>query len=152
MNTTTNNKLYSEAGFPPETWGPHLWRFIHIICLNVPLNPTPSVSRAYFAFFKSLCHILPCGACREEFCKLIDPTSKTKELRLHPDLFKNTGGGKGTARQRAFTWSVMVHAAVSRRLHVQKMHTEPKSAFQNQSDSNQPLAHWLQKYSKYRAA
>ena len=45
-------------------WGPNLWLMLHIISMNYPVSPTAEHRRQYRAFFDSLQHVLPCGACR----------------------------------------------------------------------------------------
>lgn len=105
----------SPDGFPPSVWGPLLWQFMHILAANMPLIPTLQQSTAYHAFFSSLCTILPCKLCRAEFCALV--TSPGSRLKLAKSLFMQLRTEKpGAARKRVFRWTVLVHAAVNKRL------------------------------------
>ena len=76
---------------------------MHMIALNI--HPSRSSELAYLCFFQSLQHVLPCGVCRKEYCKMV--TSRT-HLRLRPELFRS--------RETAFAWTVALHRAVSSRL------------------------------------
>lgn len=91
----------SNEGFSSTVWGPGVWKFIHMIALNVPLNPSEDQKRGYAAFFKSLQHVLPCSVCRVEYTKL---TGRS----IDPNIFSN--------RAKAFAWTVRLHFMVSRRL------------------------------------
>lgn len=112
MNT---NIFMSDNGFPPKRWGPLLWKTIHILGANFPLQPTMHQSRAYYQFFNSLCTVLPCKHCRKEFCALV--RSRDSPLRLQKTLFFQAPNERaGTARKRVFRWTVLIHANVNKRL------------------------------------
>ena len=113
MNTA---KFSSSNGFSPRVWGPMLWHVAHIMTANFPLVPTRKESAAYFTFFRSLCTLLPCGRCRQEFCMIMN--SPTSALRLRQTIFGQSRAERpGTARKRVFRWFVLVHANVNSRLH-----------------------------------
>lgn len=126
----------SENGFPPKTWGPHLWKVMHIVSMNYPLNPTRKQQEAYFQFFRSLCFILPCSKCREEFCKLV----ASKPLFLDKLIFEqNSNDPPGYARIKVIRYVILLHMAVSKRL--QKKHeSDPRKWMQ-----------WASNYEKLRA-
>lgn len=113
--------LDSSNGFPTKYWGREGWRLIHLAALNFPLEPVPRETReGYFNFFNSLCYILPCGICRQEFCKTIkDPTGP---CRLRRELFwpKMTKRGSVLPRWQTrfdlFKWTVDLHNIVNARL------------------------------------
>lgn len=106
--------LLSPNGFSPRIWGAGLWRAIHLMALNYPLEPEPAAQEAYFGFFRSLCFVLPCGKCRKEFCKLVQPKGK---YELRPGMFvQKQGQAPGTARCNLFLWTVALHTAVAKRL------------------------------------
>jgi hypothetical protein len=54
-------------GFVSAIWGPALWLSIHCISMNYPLNPSIADKLHYRTWFEGLEHILPCGACRNNF-------------------------------------------------------------------------------------
>ena len=84
-----SSRLASRDGFPTMRWGPSGWRLIHLVALNYPLEPVKEdVRQAYMGFFYSLCYVLPCGVCREEFCKMVNGDNPM--LRFSPTLFKPT--------------------------------------------------------------
>lgn len=51
----------------PKIWGPPAWKFLDIIILNYPQNPTENDKVIYKSFFESLKNILPCGACKQHY-------------------------------------------------------------------------------------
>ena len=54
-------------GFQTYVWGPPFWMFLHIVSLNY----TPSKKAGYKRFLKSLQYILPCGACRVNYRRIL---------------------------------------------------------------------------------
>ena len=59
----------SSDGFSTFIWGGPLWHVLRIISFNYPVAPTPEEKKWYKAFILSLGHVLPCGACRENYPK-----------------------------------------------------------------------------------
>ena len=55
----------SSNGMIVDVWGPPLWMSLHIMSFNF----TPEKSKHYADFFASLQHVLPCGACRQNYPK-----------------------------------------------------------------------------------
>jgi len=105
--------LLSPDGFSPRLWGPQLWRVMHLVSVNYPLNPTRVQQRAYYNFFNSLKCILPCKTCREEFNKMVSRPPYT----LTPALFaQRPGDPPGTARRRLAQYVVTLHNVVNARL------------------------------------
>ena len=51
----------------PSVWGPHGWKFMHFVSLGYPENPSPDDKQQYKEFYESLQHILPCGACSQNY-------------------------------------------------------------------------------------
>jgi hypothetical protein len=146
----TQRLLASPEGFKTQFWGPSGWRLIHLAALNFPLEPVgdEKVRDAYYNFFNSLCYILPCGACRKEFCKIVrDPRNP---LYLHKGLFRlDRQGSAWSTRERLFKWTINLHLKVNKRLST----TSSRAAHQRQQSkfSNLPYAHWLRYYLKMRA-
>ena len=67
MNKFDARLSNSKEGFQTRVWGPPLWMFLHIISLNY----TPNKKAAYKRFFISLKGILPCGACRTNYKRIL---------------------------------------------------------------------------------
>lgn len=57
----------SKKGIAPTIWGKYAWKFFEAVLANFPTTPTEIDKQHYLQFFKSLQHILPCGACRNHF-------------------------------------------------------------------------------------
>jgi hypothetical protein len=51
----------------PEIWGPYGWKFIHMVTLGYPQNPTEEDKLNYFTFFTSIKNILPCSLCSNHY-------------------------------------------------------------------------------------
>lgn len=110
-----SNEFLSSNGFSTSTWGPHAWVFMTIVAANYPLRPTKDEAMWYYTYYKSLGHVIPCGECRREYCKMIGNSSKP-DLCLKLDTFTQKKGEKpGSARKRVFTWVVNIHNDVNRR-------------------------------------
>lgn len=70
-------KPEEKQGFSTYVWGPSAWFFLHMVAQNY--DPSKKGMKAgYKAFFLNLQHVLPCGACRFNYSKLL----KTKELKF----------------------------------------------------------------------
>jgi hypothetical protein len=48
----------------PDIWGKYGWKFLHLVTLEYPENPTPQDKVNYRNFFMDLRGVLPCGKCR----------------------------------------------------------------------------------------
>jgi hypothetical protein len=51
----------------PDSWGPHLWYFLHCSAANYPIRPSIEKSNAMKRWIRALPETLPCGDCREHF-------------------------------------------------------------------------------------
>jgi hypothetical protein len=107
--------LLSTDGFPPRVWGPSLWKVMHILAFNYPLTPSRAHVTAYYQWFKSLCTILPCRHCREEFCKLVNGPRSALRLDARRFVQRETEP-PGSARLRVIRYTLDLHAAVNVRL------------------------------------
>ena len=106
--------LLSPDGFNSRIWGPHLWFFMHILSMNYPLIPTIRQAKAYYSFFNSLCIILPCATCREEFCAMV---TRPGPFELTFSKFEQFPFEKpGAARKRLVNYVIDMHNRVNRRL------------------------------------
>lgn len=89
----------SKNGFQTKVWGPVAWMFLHIVAQN--FDPKKKGMKAgYFAFFSNIGHILPCGACRDNFKRI---TSKGP-LKLDYGVF--------SSRRRLSYWFFKLHNRV----------------------------------------
>jgi Erv1 / Alr family len=59
----------SRDGFKTSIWGPAAWHLLHTISFNYPVKPSQFDKRNYRNYVLSLMFILPCGKCRQNFCK-----------------------------------------------------------------------------------
>ena len=48
-------------------WGPHGWKFIHMVALGYPSSPTDEEKKNYKKFFLSIANILPCIICSNHY-------------------------------------------------------------------------------------
>ena len=70
-------------------WGPHGWKFIHMVALGYPLHPTDDQQKNYKKFFLSIANILPCIICSNHYSEnlikypLTDEVLKNKTNLLH---------------------------------------------------------------------
>jgi hypothetical protein len=53
----------------PKIWGPALWTSLLYIVLNYPNDPTIDTRNDYRQFFTHLGQILPCQACKRNYCE-----------------------------------------------------------------------------------
>lgn len=94
----------SMSGFVPSTWGPSVWKLIHIVSAAYPPNPTEQDKQEFVAFMHSLAKVLPCGGCRMHFTKALNEG----KFKLTQDVLKS--------RMSVFGWSVAMHNSVNARL------------------------------------
>ena len=81
---TCKTKTKKICGVDPKIWGPSLWKTLHIISFNYPINPTKKTKTIHLKFIKNLKYLLPCKSCRENLCQHFstDPiTMKTMKNR-----------------------------------------------------------------------
>jgi hypothetical protein len=50
-----------------KTWGPYGWKFIHMVALAYPNNPTNEDKENYKIFFTILGNVLPCQLCADHY-------------------------------------------------------------------------------------
>ena len=124
----------SNNGFNSRIWGPHLWFVMHVLSLNYPLVPKAYHVKAYYNFFKSLCTVLPCATCREEFCKMVNAPGP---LQLTMKKFSQRGDLPGTARMRLARYVIDLHNRVNMRL---------------KKKSTMSREFWIQKYARLRSS
>ena len=72
----------------PSVWGPHGWKFMHFVSLGYPENPSQEDKRQYKEFYESLQHILPCGACAQNYKLNLQRTPIDNSLDSRDTLIK----------------------------------------------------------------
>ena len=90
----------NKNGFDPNYWGPGAWKFLHIISLAYPENPSVSEQKSAREFFNSLTDLLPCNSCAKHYTEYIDTNPVDVSSRdtlanwvvdLHNDVDKRLG-------------------------------------------------------------
>lgn len=89
----------------PPSWGPHVWRVVHLFAYMYKLKPGNDESAqqredAYAGFFENLCTMLPCPGC-EMHCK--------EKFKTLPPPVRGTQG-----TNELFEWSVNFHNMVNK--------------------------------------
>lgn len=74
--------------FNPKIWGPHAWKFLHVVALSYPTRPTSEDKRAYKSFFLGLGKVLPCHKCQENFAEHIKKFDINNYLSGPESLFE----------------------------------------------------------------
>jgi len=85
----------------PDVWGPHGWKFIHMIALAYSPNPTEEQKKHYKEFFTVLQYILPCSICANNYAKHF-----TVDLPFTDEVLAN--------RDNLVRWTIDVHNLVNK--------------------------------------
>lgn len=94
--------ISSDNGFMTTVFGPITWTFLHILCQNFPLDPSPDDKKTYRAVIENTFATLPCKPCRDN---VVD------NLEIHP-LVENVFED----RQHLVIWMISFHNVVNRML------------------------------------
>jgi hypothetical protein len=54
-----------------NTWGPYAWKFLHIVALAYPNNPSEEKKIKYLQFYTVLGDILPCSICSNHYKEML---------------------------------------------------------------------------------
>jgi len=94
-----------EEGLYTLIWGPSLWKSLHCITFNYPIEPSEEDKKNYKEFFISLSNVIPCGDCRINFKKHLfdDPETKLSDANLQN-------------RETLTLWIYNIHKKVSERI------------------------------------
>lgn len=68
-------------GFKPDSFGPPLWRSLHMAALNLPSKYSVSAVRAFEAYLMATAKILPCKSCRDDFKDILQRVNVSQFLR-----------------------------------------------------------------------
>lgn len=85
----------------PDTWGPHGWKFIHMLALAYPNQPTDEQKKNYKTFFEALQPVLPCSLCANNYKRHI-----TEELPITEAVL--------TDKESFVKWSIDMHNLVNK--------------------------------------
>lgn len=125
----------SANGFQTNVWGPYAWFFLHTVTLNF----VPERRLGYVQFFMSLADVLPCGACRDNYTRII--TGDDPRLRLAPELF--------TTRTSVARWLFRVHVKVQSDIYEK---TGKKRDIPRFEDTKKDFIRAMRQYEQYRAS
>lgn len=74
--------------FSPLLWGSGAWKFLHMVALSFPDQPTTDDKNDFKNFFYLLKKVLPCGQCRNNFDRHIKEIPIDKYLDSPNHLFE----------------------------------------------------------------
>jgi Erv1 / Alr family len=75
LNKNKYEKMETLNPIDPKVWGPHLWKFMHMMAYSYPENPNVQVRASGRQFFYTLRHLIPCETCQKHFNDLISKKS-----------------------------------------------------------------------------
>jgi hypothetical protein len=94
-------------GFQTSVWGPPAWLFLHTVSFNYPPRaPTKRRAAQYKRFFESVGCVLPCGACRDNYCESVAPGGP---FEITPAVLRDRGA--------LSLWLFRLHNHITERAH-----------------------------------
>ena len=114
-----------------NVWGPAAWLFLHCIAANY----TPEKMRGYNMFFNSLKYVLPCGACRKNYTRILK-----EMLPLKKSVFKS--------RKTFSLWLFMLHNQVQRDIYAKTLDVRNKPVY---NDTHVDFMKTVHFYEHFRA-
>ena len=84
----------------PESWGPHAWKFIHIVALAYPVKPTLEDKQNYKRFYTTIGDIIPCAHCREHYKENLVKNPITDDILVN--------------RKKLLNWTIDIHNEVNK--------------------------------------
>jgi len=84
----------------PESWGPHAWKFIHIVALAYPVKPTLEDKQNYKRFYTTIGDIIPCAHCREHYKEHLIKNPITDDVLMN--------------RKKLLNWTIDIHNEVNK--------------------------------------
>jgi hypothetical protein len=84
----------------PESWGPHAWKFIHIVALAYPVKPTLEDKQNYKRFYTTIGDIIPCAHCREHYKENLVKNPITDDILMN--------------RKKLLNWTIDIHNEVNK--------------------------------------
>lgn len=92
--------MYDREGIGPDSWGPHGWKFIHYTALGYPEKPTETDKLKYKKFYTSLCDVIPCILCRNNYVDHLKEFPLTKEVLMN--------------KESLMAWTIKIHNIVNK--------------------------------------
>ena len=84
----------------PESWGPHAWKFIHIVALAYPVKPTLEDKQNYKRFYTTIGDIIPCAHCKEHYKEHLIKNPITDDVLMN--------------RKKLLNWTIDIHNEVNK--------------------------------------
>ena len=84
----------------PDFWGPPAWKFIHIVALAYPVNPSQQEKNNYKQFYTIIGDIIPCHFCRDHYKEHITKNPITDEILSN--------------RKNLLHWTIDIHNEVNK--------------------------------------
>lgn len=84
----------------PESWGPHAWKFIHIVALAYPVKPTLEEKQNYKRFYTTIGDIIPCAHCKEHYKEHLIKNPITDDVLMN--------------RKKLLNWTIDIHNEVNK--------------------------------------
>lgn len=94
--------MRKRQNFNPKRWGSNAWKFLHLVALGYPTNPSPDDKKTYKEFFWSCGAVLPCEMCCKNYRKHWKKFNIDNYL-MSPDSL--------------FEWTVLIRNAVKQMIH-----------------------------------
>jgi hypothetical protein len=64
----------------PEIWGEYGWKFLHLVTMGYPINPTDEDKEHYYQYMTDLKYVLPCKKCRYHMASHLKKYPLTEEV------------------------------------------------------------------------
>jgi hypothetical protein len=109
---------YMQNGFQTNVWGAPAWMFLHMVSLNY----REEHKDGYKKFFSALQHVLPCGACRDNYKRIISSV-----VPLNDSVFEN--------RNTVAKWLFQVHNQVQTDIFAKTKNEKDKPKYNNSEKS-----------------
>lgn len=72
----------------PDTWGPYLWKYIHLSTANFPDHPSRKQEKDFKIWLSSLGSMLPCKYCSQHYRHALSHYGPLSNVRGKEQLFK----------------------------------------------------------------
>ena len=118
-------------GFQTNVWGAPAWLFLHTIAMNY----NPERKQQYRSFFESLQGVIPCGACRDNYLRIISTKRPLNDKVLE-------------SRQTFAYWLFLVHNQVQQDIYDKTGLKGDKPKYENNKEDFRKI---VQFYEMFRA-
>jgi hypothetical protein len=75
-------------GISPSLWGDSMWVSMYSIAFGYPANPSTKAMQSAISYFKSMCELIPCESCKDEYTQLLLKHPIELSVRSGADLCK----------------------------------------------------------------